>query len=212
MERISVCSTYSHYWCPPGLGSWPSSLYTPSHSALSYPHMVSPIVAILMTFKYFFLSPPSDTQVATRISACQADNSAWMWSYHLKLNLDKTELLFLPANIKAVVHSCRFMLYNIRGVRPYLSPEVARVQIQLLDISSLDNCILLLACAVKPLQLIQNAAARLVFNLPRLSHTPPVEARINYKIMVLACLSIPSGYAETLHQGSLTGSLWAEVF
>ncbi|KAM9427186.1 uncharacterized protein ACWYII_018874 [Salvelinus alpinus] len=160
-----------------------------------------------------------------------------MTDHHLKLNLGKTELLFLPGkdcpfhdlaitvdnsivsssqsaknlgvildntlsfstNIKAVARSCRFMLYNIRRVRPCLTQEAAQVLIQALVISRLDYCNSLLAglpaCAIKPLQLIQNAAARLVFNLPKFSHvTPllrslhwlPVEARIRYKTMVLA--------------------------
>ncbi|KAM9437431.1 uncharacterized protein ACWYII_015339 [Salvelinus alpinus] len=176
-------------------------------------------------------------QVANRISACLADISVWMTDHHLKLNLGKTELLFLPGkdcpfhdlaitvdnsivsssqsaknlgvildntlsfstNIKAVARSCRFMLYNIRRVRPCLTQEAAQVLIQALVISRLDYCNSLLAglpaCAIKPLQLIQNAAARLVFNLPKFSHvTPllrslhwlPVEARIRYKTMVLA--------------------------
>ncbi|KAM9402638.1 uncharacterized protein ACWYII_029625 [Salvelinus alpinus] len=176
-------------------------------------------------------------QVANRISACLADISVWMTDHHLKLNLSKTELLFLPGkdcpfhdlaitvdnsivsssqsaknlgvildntlsfstNIKAVTRSCRFMLYNIRRVRPCLTQEAEQVLIQALVISRLDYCNSLLAglpaCAIKPLQLIQNAAARLVFNLPKFSHvTPllhslhwlPVEARIRYKTMVLA--------------------------
>ncbi|XP_064790569.1 uncharacterized protein LOC135512452 isoform X1 [Oncorhynchus masou masou] len=175
--------------------------------------------------------------VANRISACLADISVWMTDHHLKLNLGKTELLFLPGkdcpfhdlaitvdnsivsssqsaenlgvildntlsfstNIMAVARSCRFMLYNIRRVRPCLTQEAAQVLIQALVISRLDYCNSLLAglpaCAIKPLQLIQNAAARLVFNLPKFSHvTPllrslhwlPVEARIRYKTMVLA--------------------------
>ncbi|KAJ8358681.1 hypothetical protein SKAU_G00152060 [Synaphobranchus kaupii] len=35
-------------------------------------------------------------KVKERISACLADISEWMSSHHLKLNLDKTELLFMP--------------------------------------------------------------------------------------------------------------------
>ncbi|KAM9400653.1 uncharacterized protein ACWYII_030500 [Salvelinus alpinus] len=35
-------------------------------------------------------------QVVNRISACLADISVWMTDHHLKLNLGKTELLFLP--------------------------------------------------------------------------------------------------------------------
>ena len=65
-------------------------------------------------------------------------------------------------------------------------------------ISRLDFCYSLLASlpayAIQPLQLIQNAAARLVFNLPKFSHvTPllrslhwlPVAARIRFKVLTL---------------------------
>ena len=109
-----------------------------------------------------FLSfPSSDSLIATRISDCLADISTWMSAHHLKLNLNKTELLFLPgkdcphmdllvtvedavvgpsptarnlgvilddqlrctANITAVTRSCRFALYNIRRIRPFLTRE-----------------------------------------------------------------------------------------
>ncbi|KAL3062001.1 hypothetical protein OYC64_010010 [Pagothenia borchgrevinki] len=71
--------------------------------------------------------------------------------------------------------------------------------VQALVISRLDYCNSLLAglpaCAIRPLQLIQNAATRLVFNLPKFSHTTPllrslhwlpVTARIHFKTLVLA--------------------------
>ena len=38
-------------------GSRPSPLYTPSHSPLSYAHMVSSIIAMWMTHNYFSPSP-----------------------------------------------------------------------------------------------------------------------------------------------------------
>ena len=160
-----------------------------------------------------------------------------MATHHLKLNLDKTELLFLPgkgcphrdlsitidntvvspsqsarnlgvilddqlsfsANIAAITRSCRFLLYNIRRIRPFLTEKTAQILIQALVISCLDYCNSLLAgapaSAIRPLQLIQNAAARLVFNRPKFSHTTsllrslhwlPVAARIQFKTLVLA--------------------------
>ena len=51
---------------------------------------------------------------------------------------------------------------------------MAQVLIQAFVLSCLDYCNSLLAglptCAIKPLQLIQNAATRLVFNLPKFSN------------------------------------------
>ena len=171
------------------------------------------------------------------MTACLSDISKWMATNHLKLNLDKTELLFLPAkgclhrdlaitientvvtpthtaknlgvmlddqltftaNIAAVARTCRFLLYNIRKIRPFLTKDTAQVLIQASVISRLDYCNSLLAgapeSAIRPLELIQKAAARLVFNLPKFSHTTPllmslhwlpVAARIKFKSLVLA--------------------------
>ena len=68
---------------------------------------------------------------------------------------------------------------NIRRIRPFLTQESAQLLIQTSVISRLDYCNSLLtglpACALKPLQLIQNAAARLVFNQPNF-HVSPLSA------------------------------------
>ena len=46
---------------------------------------------------FLSLSPSSsNSQVETRISECLADVSAWTAAHHPKLNLSKTELLFIP--------------------------------------------------------------------------------------------------------------------
>ena len=62
----------------------------------------------------------------------------------------------------------------IRRIRPFLSHESAQLLIQTSVLSKLHYCNPLLtgltACALKPLQLIQNAVARLVFNQPKFSH------------------------------------------
>ncbi|KAJ8386055.1 hypothetical protein AAFF_G00177440 [Aldrovandia affinis] len=192
--------------------------------------------------------------VPARISACLADISAWMSTHHLKLNLGKTELLFLPAkgspmidasitvegsivspsqsarslgvtldnqlcfscHIAAITRTCRFSLHNIRRIRPFLTQEATQLLVQALVISRLDYCNSLLAglpaCAIKPLQLVQNAAARLVFNQPKFTHvTPllfslhwlPIAARIRFKSLVLA-FQVARGTAPPYLQSLIT--------
>ncbi len=95
--------------------------------------------------------------------------------------------------------SCRFALHNIRKIRPFLTEHAAQLLVQALVISRLDYCNALLAGlpsnTIKPLQMIQNAAARLVFNEPKRAHvTPlfvslhwlPVAARIQFNTLMLA--------------------------
>ncbi|KAL7826577.1 hypothetical protein AOLI_G00317860 [Acnodon oligacanthus] len=107
--------------------------------------------------------------------------------------------LSFSTHIVNLTQSCRYLLYNIHRIRPFLTRDSAQVLVQSLVISRLDYCNLLLAGlpmqTIKPLQLIQNAAARLVFCLPKFSHiTPllrslhwlPVAARIRFKILMLA--------------------------
>ncbi|KAK3513609.1 hypothetical protein QTP70_026916, partial [Hemibagrus guttatus] len=107
--------------------------------------------------------------------------------------------LSFSSHVTNVTRSCQFLLYNIRRIRPFLSTQATQVLVQSLVISRLDYCNSLLAGlplnAIRPLQMIQNAAARLVFNLPKFSHTTPllrslhwlpVAARIRFKTLMLA--------------------------
>ncbi|XP_064198128.1 uncharacterized protein LOC135258592 [Anguilla rostrata] len=132
-------------------------------------------------------------QVSARITACLSDIQSWMVRHHLKLNPGNTILtpspstrnlgvvmdnrLSLTEHISAVTRSCRFFLYNIRRIRPFLTTYSTQLLVQAVVLSRLDYCNSLLAglpaSSIRPLQLIQNAAARLVFNLPRHSHVTP---------------------------------------
>ncbi len=95
--------------------------------------------------------------------------------------------------------SCRFVLYNINKIRPFLLEHATQLLVQALVLSRLDYCNALLtglpASSIKPLQLIQNAAARLIFNEPKRMHvTPlfinlhwlPIAARIKFKALMFA--------------------------
>lgn len=86
-----------------------------------------------------------------------------------------------------------------RKIRSFLSEQATQLLVQALVLSRLDYCNVLLAglpaCTSKPLQLIQNAAARVVFNEPKKAHVTllfirlhwlPITARIKFKVLVLA--------------------------
>ncbi|KAK3528352.1 hypothetical protein QTP86_034147 [Hemibagrus guttatus] len=107
--------------------------------------------------------------------------------------------LSFSSPVTNVTRSCRFLLYNIRRIRPFLSTQATQVLVQSLVTSRLDYCNSILAGlplnAIRLLQMIQNAAARLVFNLSKFSHTTPllrslhwlpVAARIRFKTLMLA--------------------------
>ncbi len=107
--------------------------------------------------------------------------------------------LTFKEHIAKTARSCRFALHNIRKIRPFLTEHAAQLLVQALVISRLDYCNALLAGlpsnTIKPLQMIQNAAARLVFNEPKRAHvTPlfvslhwlPVAAHIKFKTLMLA--------------------------
>ena len=83
--------------------------------------------------------------------------------------------LSFSENITAVTRTCRFLLYNIRRIRPFLTTHSTQLLVQAMVLSRLDYCNSLLAglpaSAIRPLQLIQNAAARLIFNAPKYTHT-----------------------------------------
>ncbi len=84
--------------------------------------------------------------------------------------------LTFKEHIAKTAQSCRFALYNIRKIRPFLTEHAAQLLVQALVISRLDYCNALLAgllsSTIKPLQMIQNAAALLVFNEPKRALSP----------------------------------------
>ncbi len=102
-------------------------------------------------------------------------------------------------HIAKTARSCRFSLHNIRKIRPFLTEHAAQLLVQALVISRLDYCNAILAGlpsnTIKPLQMIQNAAARLVFNEPKRAHVTPLfvslhwlpfAARIKFKTLMIA--------------------------
>ncbi len=87
--------------------------------------------------------------------------------------------LTFKEHIAKTARSCRFALHNIRKIRPFLT----ELLVQALVISRLDYCNALLAGlpsnTIKPLQMIQNAAARLVFNEHKRAHVTPLHLSLS---------------------------------
>ncbi len=76
--------------------------------------------------------------------------------------------LNFSGHITETARSCRFALYNIRKIRPFLSEHATQLLVQALVLCRLDYCNALFlaglpANSIKPLQLIQNVTARLIF-------------------------------------------------
>ncbi len=75
--------------------------------------------------------------------------------------------LTFSVHIAKTTRSCRFALFNIKKIWPFLSGHASQLLVQALVLSRLDYCNALLAglpaSSIKPLQLIQNVAARFIF-------------------------------------------------
>ncbi len=135
--------------------------------------------------------------------SCQNVITAWFHhSARFFYNHPSSSVIFdnqltFKEHIAKTARSCRFALHNIRKIR--LFPYTACSTTSCPGPSFLDYCNALLvglpSCTIKPLQMIQNAAARLVFSEPKRAHVTPlfislhwllVAARIQFKTLMLA--------------------------
>ncbi len=95
-------------------------------------------------------------------------------------------------HITKTARSCRFALYNIKKIRPFLSEHATQLLVQALVLSRLDYCNALLAglpaSSIKPLQLIQNTAARLIFNEPKRTHVTPLFINLHWLPIAAQCI------------------------
>ena len=106
--------------------------------------------------------------------------------------------LDMLSNVNNICSSSFYYIYNIRRIRRYLSHRAAISLIHEFITSKLDYCNSLLyglpTSHINKLQRVQNTAARLVTNTPRICHiTPilkdlrwlPIKYRIEFKIVLL---------------------------
>ncbi len=93
-------------------------------------------------------------------------------------------------HITKTARSCRFALYNIKKI--FLWEHATQLLVQALVLSRLDYCNALLAglpaSSIKPLQLIQNAAARLIFNEPKRTHVTPLFINLHWLPIAAQCI------------------------
>ncbi len=118
-------------------------------------------------------------------------------------------------HITKTARSCSFALYNIKKIRPFLWEHATQLLIKALVLSRLDYCNALLAgipaSSIKPLQLIQNAAARLNFNEPKIMHVTPLFIILHWlpiaaqciKFIVLLCAYRTTSGSAPLYLNSL---------
>ncbi len=96
--------------------------------------------------------------------------------------------------IPKTVQSCRFALFNIKKIRPFLWERASQLLVQALVLSRLDYCNALLAGlparSIKPLQLIQNVAARLIFNEPKIIHITPLFINLQWLPIAAQCINV----------------------
>ncbi len=94
-------------------------------------------------------------------------------------------------HIAKTARSCRFALFNIKKIRPFFSEHASQLLVQALVLSRLDYCNALLAglpaSSIKPLQLIQNAAAIYIFNEPKRMHVTPLFINLHW-LPIAACI------------------------
>ncbi len=115
---------------------------------------------------------------------------------HLGVIIDRH--IRLSQHISSLRRQCFFQLHRIGRIRRHLADDSAKILVHALVLSRLDYCnslfVGLLKKDIHRLQVIQNAAARLIFRkkpfddatvLLKKLHWLPISQRIDYKLIVL---------------------------
>ena len=94
------------------------------------------------------------------------------------------EKLSMATHVTKICSAVFFQLYNIRGIRRYLSQESSETLIHSFMTNKVDYCNSLLyglpACQLDKLQRVQHAAARLVFYERKFCHIIPLLIKLHW--------------------------------
>ncbi len=131
---------------------------------------------------------------------CNSNSTTWFYhparffyNYPIKLSHKSWCNLRWPAHFqRAHCKNCSVLPVCIaQHQKDQAFPYTAQLLVQALVISRLDYCNTLLAglpsCTIKPLQMIQNAAARLVFSEHKRAHVTPFFIYLHW-LLVVACI------------------------
>ncbi|XP_061911245.1 uncharacterized protein LOC133655271 [Entelurus aequoreus] len=145
----------------------------------------------------------TNTPDCSQLEACLNEIKQWMSANFLQLNAKKTEMLIIgPArhfdptlsfesHIKSVTKTAFFHLRNIAKIRSILSTSDTEVIIHAFVTSRLDYCNILFSglpmSSIKRLQLVQNAAARLLTKTRKFDHITPILAHLHWLPVHLRC-------------------------
>ncbi len=147
-----------------------------------------------------------------------------MWSTITNLGVKIDSNLKLDSQIRAVVKSSFFQLRQLAKIKPYLSSQHFETVIHAFVTTRLDYCNALYVgvsgSSIARLQMVQNAAARLLTGTRKYEHISPILAslhwlpvhfRIKFKILLFVFKSLnglaPPYISELLHPYMPTHSL-----
>ena len=132
------------------------------------------------------------------ISLCVGDSNVSPFKSAKNLGTWIDSNLNLKINVNNTCKAAYYHLTNVRRIRKYLNEKSSRTLIHALVIRRIDYCNSILyglpARELIKLQRLQNSAARIIFNIPKMCHiTPvlrelhwlPVQFRIQFKCIMI---------------------------
>ncbi len=135
----------------------------------------------------------SDSKASKELHATLMSNTDWSAPLHVNFAVRYIYICmyidWFPLYLSLQKHLNE--LYSTKSL-PFLWEHATQLLVQALVLSRLDYCTALLAglpaSSIRPLQLIQNAAARLIFNEPKRTHVTPLFINLHWLPIAAQCI------------------------